>query len=158
MNAARELLDDLALIGATIEPAGNTLILRAGPAAIPAKLVRRVREAKADLITTLACHEAKEQEPSGRSQRQVRSRTFEACIIEWLNQHPAPSAPGHCAWCRRPESPKAVMLPFGTEPGTYAWLHAECWPAWHLSRWGEAAMALRGMCIAAGGSLGDHND
>ena len=35
MNAARELLDDLALIGATVEPAGDRLILRAGPMAIP---------------------------------------------------------------------------------------------------------------------------
>jgi hypothetical protein len=30
MSAARELLDDLALIGATVEPAGDRLILRAG--------------------------------------------------------------------------------------------------------------------------------
>ena len=54
MNAARELLDDLAMIGATVEPAGDRLILRAGPTAIPAALVNRVREAKADLIATLA--------------------------------------------------------------------------------------------------------
>ena len=54
MNAARELLDDLALIGATVEPAGDRLILRAGPMAIPARLVNRVREAKAELIATLA--------------------------------------------------------------------------------------------------------
>ena len=64
MNAARELLDDLALIGATVEPAGDRLILRAGPTAIPARLVNRVREAKADLIATLARHEASEQDPS----------------------------------------------------------------------------------------------
>ena len=54
MNAARDLLDDLAMIGATVEPAGDRLILRAGPIAIPAALVNRVREAKADLIATLA--------------------------------------------------------------------------------------------------------
>ena len=54
MNAARELLDDLAVIGATIKPAGDRLILRAGPIAIPAVLVNRVRGAKADLIATLA--------------------------------------------------------------------------------------------------------
>ena len=49
MNAARGLLNDLAMIGATVEPAGDRLILRAGPTAIPAALVSRVREAKADL-------------------------------------------------------------------------------------------------------------
>ena len=53
MNAARSLIDDLAKIGATVEPAGDRLILRAGPTAIPAALVNRLREAKADLIATL---------------------------------------------------------------------------------------------------------
>jgi hypothetical protein len=130
MNVAYDLLDDLAVIGATLQPAGDRLILRAGRTAIPAALVHRVREAKADLIATLAGDEARG--------------------VKWMNQHPAPSAPGRCAWCGRPESPSAVVLPFGTEPGTHAWLHAECWAAWHQSRWREAAMALRTMGIAPG--------
>jgi hypothetical protein len=159
MNAARELLDDLAVIGATVEPAGDRLILRAGPTAIPARLVNRVREAKADLIETFARHEAgEEREPSGKSQRQFKPRGFEACVVEWLNQHPAPSAPGRCAWCGRPESPAAVVVPFGTEPGTHTWLHAECWPAWYQSRRAEAAMALRRMGIGLAALLGDHDD
>ena len=49
MSAARDLLADLDLIGAKLEPVGDRLILRAGPTAIPAGLVRRIREAKADL-------------------------------------------------------------------------------------------------------------
>ena len=155
MNAARELLDDLALIGATVEPAGDRLILRAGPMAIPARLVSRVREAKADLIATFARHEASEQDPSGKSQRQSKCRTLEACAIEWLNQHPAPSASGQCAWCGGLESRSAVVLPFGTEPGTHTWLHAHCWPAWHQSRREEAAIALG---MAPRGSWGDHDD
>jgi hypothetical protein len=53
MSTARDLLDDLAMIGATVEPAGDRLILRAGLTAIPATLVNRVREAKADLMTSL---------------------------------------------------------------------------------------------------------
>src|SRR5262249_44690325 len=57
-------------------------------------------------------------------------------------QHPAPSTPGHCAWCGRPESPRAVVLPFGTKLGTHAWLHAECWPGWHQARRAEAIAAL----------------
>jgi hypothetical protein len=157
MNAARELLDDLAVIGATVEPAGDRLILRAGPTAIPARLVNRVREAKADLIATLARHETCEWDSSGESQRHFKCRTLEARVVEWLNQHPAPSAPGRCAWCGRPESPAAVVVPFGTEPGTHTWLHAECWPAWHQSRRADATAALRTMGIAPGGS-GDHDD
>jgi hypothetical protein len=70
-------------------------------------------------------------------------RTFEIRIVEWLNKHPAPSVPGRCAWCGGPESASAVVLPFGTEPGTHAWLHAECWPAWHEARRAEAIAALR---------------
>ena len=148
MNAARELLDDLALIGATVEPAGDRLILRAGPMAIPARLVNRVREAKADLIATLARHEACEQDPSSDSEPH-------ACVVEWLNQHPAPSQSGRCAWCGRPESPGAVVVPFGTEPGTHAWLHPECWGLWYQRRREEAVLALRGMGITMGGDRDD---
>ena len=54
MSADRDLLADLDLIGARLEPAGDRLILRAGPMAVPSALVRRVREAKADLLATLA--------------------------------------------------------------------------------------------------------
>ena len=54
MSAARKLLDDLAVIGATVEPAGDRLILRAGPTAIPATLVRRVKDAKSDMIARIS--------------------------------------------------------------------------------------------------------
>jgi hypothetical protein len=45
MSVARDLLGDLAMIGATIKPAGDRLILRAGLTTIPTALVNRVREA-----------------------------------------------------------------------------------------------------------------
>ena len=35
MSTARELLHDLAVIGATIQPAGDRLILRAGATPVP---------------------------------------------------------------------------------------------------------------------------
>jgi hypothetical protein len=63
-------------------------------------------------------------------------------VVEWLDRHPAPSPLGHCAWCGRPEARSAVVLPFGTEPGTHAWLHAECRPAWYRERM-AAALACR---------------
>jgi hypothetical protein len=151
MSTARDLLTDLAGIGARIEPAGERIILRAGPTAIPAALVRRVREAKADLLATLAVSTAptvvrgNEDGEDGRnsSLHQAKDQAFGSLIVEWLNQHPAPSVPGLCACCGRPDSPSAVIVPFGTEPGTHTWLHAECWPAWHEARRADAIATLR---------------
>jgi hypothetical protein len=145
MNAARAVLDELAMIGATIEVARDRLILRAGPKAIPATLISRVREAKTDLMATLVVrkdHTEVQQERIGNRPR-LKDQSFEASIVDWLDQHPAPSLPGRCARCSRPESHRAVVLPFGTEPGTHTWLHAECWPAWHRARRVEAIAALR---------------
>jgi hypothetical protein len=58
MRVAHHLLQHLAAIGATVEPAGDRLILRAGPKGVSAALVKRVRNAKADLMATLALQEA----------------------------------------------------------------------------------------------------
>lgn len=155
MSAAASLLDDLARIGATIRPTGDRLILRAGGTAIPAILVNRVREAKSDLLAILATgsdrpnpsgDEEKEHD-DGVPQNAISNRTTESRIVEWLNQHPAPSPPGRCAWCRVSETSSAVVLPFGTEPGMHAWLHSECWPDWHRARRAEAAAALAAIGI-----------
>jgi hypothetical protein len=81
-------------------------------------------------------------------------QAFDCSVVEWLNQHPAPSQSGRCAGCGRPESPGAVVVPFGTQPGTHAWLHARCWPAWYQRRREEAVLALKGMGITSG----DHDD
>jgi hypothetical protein len=158
MSVAGDLLKDLAGIGATIEPAGDRLILRAGPSAIPATLVRRVREAKADLLASLAPganrdglwdDEVKERD-ANPPRREAKVRTLESGVVEWLSQHPAPSEPGRCAWCGKPESPDAVVLPFGTEPGSHTWLHSDCWHAWHRARRAEAAAELRGIVVPPG--------
>ena len=152
MNAAGDLLDHLARIGATVKPAGDRLILRAGLTAIPATLANRVREAKADLIATLALRTVRnvpeEQEDAGEPTRhQSERRTFEGCIVEWLNQHPTPSAPGRCAWCGMPESPGAVVLPFGTEPGTHVWFTRNAGPLGR--RPGRQALSPRWRLLAS---------
>jgi hypothetical protein len=85
----------------------------------------------------------------GLPRAEAEARASACCVIEWLNQHPAPSTPGRCARCGRPDSLRAVVLPFGTESGTHAWLHAECWPAWHQARRAEAIAALRAIGIQA---------
>jgi len=58
MSAVRDILCDLAELGATLRPNGDRLILRAGPRAIPATLVGRIRQAKAELLVTLDSHPA----------------------------------------------------------------------------------------------------
>jgi hypothetical protein len=144
MTVARNLLEDLAVIGATIKPAGDRLILRAGRIAIPAELVSRIRAAKADLLTTLSMGADRPGGEDARAQDRPASThtAIEPQISEWLNRHPAPSRPGHCAWCGRSGLPSTVVLPFGTEPETHTWLHSECWPDWHRARMAEAAKAL----------------
>jgi hypothetical protein len=50
MSSVSELLDRLAEIGATIRPAGDHLILRAGSKPVPAALVKRLHRAKAEVL------------------------------------------------------------------------------------------------------------
>jgi hypothetical protein len=155
MNIAQPLLDDLARIGATIAMAEDRLVLRAGSTAIPGTLVRRIREAKPNLMAALAArkdraasrtHADRQCEAKQPSQESVgrtyRDRTPESLIIQWLDEHPASSPAGLCAWCGRPESMGAMVVPFGTEPGTHTWLHPECWSPWHRARTVEASTAL----------------
>ena len=87
MTAARDLLGDLAVIGASIKPAGDRILLRAGASAIPAALVGRVREAKAELLVTLATR------PTDRLPAEEGGAAPDAEIV-------APSA-----WFRRAASP-----------------------------------------------------
>ena len=122
MSAANNLLVELAGIGAEVKQVGSKLILRAGLEPVPPALVRRVKEAKADLIGELQAKNCR--------------------LVHWLNDHPTPSPAGRCAWCGHVERPDAVVLPFGTVPGTHTWLHASCWRPWHEARRAAAATAL----------------
>jgi hypothetical protein len=124
-----------------------------------ADFLDQIERRRAELLTAVlaACPDrALLQGDEDREQRrnsprhQAKDRSFESLIVEWLNQHPAPSALGRCLWCGTPESPSAVVLPFGTEPGTHAWLHAECWPAWQLARRADAIAALAATGVGPG--------
>ena len=37
----------------------------------------------------------------GLPRAEAEARAFECCVVEWLNQHPAPSPPGSCRWSAR---------------------------------------------------------
>jgi hypothetical protein len=90
----------------------------------------------------------------GLSRTEAEAQALACCIVEWLNRNPAPPAPGRCAWCGQAESKDAVVLPYGVEPGTHIWLHAECWPAWQNTRRSQAREALARLgigCIVTGG-------
>src|SRR5262249_42702385 len=83
----------------------------------------------------------------GGTRVEAGGQAFEWCIVEWLNRNPSSSAEGRCCtWCGEPETPSAVVVPFGGGE-QHEWLHAQCWPAWHQSRRVEAAAALRAMGI-----------
>jgi hypothetical protein len=78
----------------------------------------------------------------GLPRQQAEDRAFECCVVEWLNRNPAPSIAGRCCRCGEVGTPDAVILPYGTEPETHAWLHAECWTDWQEDRRSRAIEAL----------------
>jgi hypothetical protein len=86
----------------------------------------------------------------GLTRSQAEERAVEFCIAMWLNRRPAESAPGHCAWCGRPEAPGGAVVPIGVGD-FHTWLHPRCWPAWHRRRRADALAALRSMGIPVPG-------
>lgn len=78
----------------------------------------------------------------GFSRADAERWAFECCVVEWLNANPSPSPAGLCTWCGQADMVGSVVLPFGSEPGTHAWLHAACWPAWRQARRVQAVAAL----------------
>jgi hypothetical protein len=83
----------------------------------------------------------------GLPRAEAEALAFDCCVVEWLNRNPAWSESGRCLQCRRGADPGNPLLPFGTEPGSHAWLHGACWPAWHRARRDEAIATLRAMGI-----------
>jgi hypothetical protein len=125
MSAAAELLDRLAAIGATIEPKGDHLLLRAGTEAVPAELVRRVRDLKRDVLAALtraqrastpvnrdrmdtaeawSWHEWQAARivhwfGGGHPWDESQRLAFGELILAWHGRHGALPDPGRCAGC-----------------------------------------------------------
>ncbi len=78
---------------------------------------------------------------------QAEARAFACCVAEWLNRDPVRSPPGRCLGCGGSDHAHDALLPFGTEQTGHAWLHSQCWPAWHAARKAEAITALAAMGI-----------
>ena len=83
----------------------------------------------------------------GLSRQEAEALAFEHCVVEWLMRHPVQSKPGVCLGCGRGDEQAGIVLPFGTEASGHAWLHSDCWPAWHAARRTEAVAALTTMEI-----------
>ena len=123
----------------------------------PAALVNRVREPKADLIAAFGHREVRRVENTigNPADRRLKEPLFESSVVEWLDEHPATSPEGRCAWCGRAETADAAVLPYGTEPGTHVWLHTECWEPWQRKRRTEAVKSLALMGIVPRQQLRD---
>lgn len=78
----------------------------------------------------------------GLPRDQAEAHAFASCVAEWLNRNPAYSSPGRCVACGKAAHDLDPVFPFGTASTGYAWLHSQCWPAWHASRKAEAIAAL----------------
>jgi hypothetical protein len=83
----------------------------------------------------------------GFSRAEAERWAFECCVVEWLNANPSPSPAGLCIWCGQADMVGSVVLPFGSEPETHAWLHGACWPAWRQARRVAAVAALSSIGI-----------
>ena len=78
----------------------------------------------------------------GRSPAEAEAYAFEACILEWLNQHPEPTDRSRCAYCGETEKSGAVVVPFETASHGHTWLHHSCWHEWYAKRRDMAIQAL----------------
>jgi hypothetical protein len=155
---------------------GNDLLLDAATMP-PASVVDALRLHKAEIVAMLrpGCdgwsaedwrlffeeRAAMAEVDGGLPRTEADAQALRCCIAEWLNRNPTRSAPGRCAWCCQAESKDAVVLPYGVEPGTHIWLHAECWPAWQVTRRSQAREALARMgigCIVTGGRCHPSNE
>jgi hypothetical protein len=143
---------------------GSDLVLRA-PGPPPAAVLEALKRYKPGIVAllrrarsnwTAADWEAFFHERAGMAEfdgglgrRQAEELAFEHCIVEWLMRHSVRSNPGTCLWCGHFEDDeRGIVLPFGIEASGHAWLHFDCWPAWHSQRRAEAIAALATMGIS----------
>jgi len=111
MTVAHEILDRLAEIGATANPADDDrLVIRAGTKPIPGNLMRRLREAKAEVLAALP-----ERNPAwwrreyrvrilgrrieNRSSSETGRLAWGDLQCRWHRLHPTIVPEGRCAGC-----------------------------------------------------------
>jgi hypothetical protein len=136
MSAARQVLDRLAAIGATVECTGARLVLRAGAVAVPADVIAALREHKADLLELLSSPKttsasvpiwnasdwrhfygeraAIRQYDGGYSRAEAESLAWGEVVNEWHFRHGDRIPTSRCAGCGNLISGTAALeLPDG---------------------------------------------
>ena len=66
---------------------------------------------------------------------------FANLVTERLNATHPDTDPNRCAWCDKPETPDATLLPIGWG-ARHAWLHSDCWEQWREVRRAERLREL----------------
>jgi hypothetical protein len=84
---------------------------------------RRVLTEKTDAITTIR----------GLSRPDAEREAFQHVLMEFLNATHPNTDPIRCAYCGKPETSDATLLPFGWDE-RHSWLHRDCWEPWRVKR------------------------
>ena len=79
-------------------------------------------------------------------QAEAERAAFDIVLVEFLNATHPDTDPLRCAWCGKPETAGAVLLPIGVG-ARHAWLHSGCWAPWREGRRKAAEKALAIMGI-----------
>jgi hypothetical protein len=127
MSGAVELLRRLSEIGATVNPAGDKLVVRAGARPVPAELVKHLRAAKAEVLAALTPATGGRDAAWWRRELTVRTLVlgersrgeaerlaFDHLVLEWHRDHGARVPEWQCAGCGKPiGGPEVLALADG---------------------------------------------
>jgi hypothetical protein len=118
MSAVRELLDCVTEVGASIKPVGGRLILRAGARPVPVVLVKRLRQAKSELLAALATTD--QDQPAEMAEARLWHGRFAGLAFAW-------SLGGNRDW------EAATRLAWGDLENEWHHRRGKRWPAWQCA-------------------------
>jgi len=136
MNAAKELLQCLAELGATVLPSGDQLLVRAGGKPIPHDLVKRVRELKAEMRELVLA------EQSGSIDQQPA----------WWRRHYLVRTIDRRLSGYRPEG-QARALAWGELLDEWRHRHGQRWPVWQCAGCGGPIAGIESLTLCDGNRL-----
>ena len=79
---------------------------------------------------------------------EAEREAFDIVLVEFLNRTHPDTDPNRCAWCGKPETLDAILLPIGVGI-RHARLHPDCWAPWRARRRAEAIDQLGAIGIEA---------
>ena len=139
MTAVQELLDRLAAIGAVVKPDGDSLILRAGPKAIPGELVSDLRRVKHQILAQLSSLDPAASDGCSDVSDVLDGnwwgRHFEIRTIHW-------------GLSGRRTRVEAARLAYGEILDEWRKSHGRRWPAWQCAGCDEPIGGLSALSLA----------